>query len=60
MKNNFQKKNQTFLQICPTIDPFLDFGAKKNFKLIFLKKVIGGETLFSPLCSPGQPRSKCV
>ena len=37
IKNNFQKKNQFFLQIYPTIDPFRDFGAKKKFKLIFLK-----------------------
>ena len=39
-KNIFQKKNQFFLQICPTIDPFRDFGAKKKFKSIFLKKMI--------------------
>ena len=39
-KNIFQKKNQFFLQIYLTIDPFRDFGAKINFKLIFLKKMI--------------------
>ena len=51
IKNNFQKKNQFFLQICPTIDPFRDFGAKKNFKSIFLKKMIYSKTWYLTLFS---------
>ena len=38
IKNNFQKKNQFFLQICHIIDPFRDFGAKKKSNWFFSEK----------------------